>query len=72
MELYKEEIAAGRWDAELQKVMRSIIRLYDGDAAEQREYWKQKLKDLEKKVCGQGPGIVAENAKKQEGQKNDE
>ena len=72
LELYKEEIAAGRWDAELQKLMRSIIRLYDGDAAEQREYWKQKLKDLEKKVCGQGPGIVTENAKKQEGQKDDE
>ena len=27
---------------------------------------------FEKKVCGQGPGIVAENAKKQEGQKDDE
>ena len=72
LELYKEEIAAGRWDAELQKLMRSIIRLYGGDTAEQREYWKQKLKDLEKKVCGQGTGIVAENAKKQEGQKDDE
>lgn len=72
LELYKEEIAAGRWDAELQKLMRSIIRLYGGDTAEQREYWKQKLKDLEKKVCGQGTGIVAEHAKKLEGQKDDE
>ncbi len=48
--MYKEEIEAGRWDEELQRMMRSIVRLYGGDTAEERGYWKQQLKDLEKKV----------------------
>lgn len=48
--MYKEEIEAGRWDEELQRMMRSIVRLYGGDTAEERGYWKQQLKDLEEKV----------------------